>query len=199
MKLFGLTGGIGTGKSTSAGLLAHRGISVIDTDTIAREITAPGQPALVEIATAFGNDLIDALGKLRRAALGEIVFASPEKLTRLEAILHPRIREVWTRQVENWRRENKPAAVVVIPLLFETNAQTRFDAVLCTACSTATQHERLKGRGWSEQQIEQRLAAQWPLEKKIAASNHVIWTEASLEIHERQLERIFGGYLSPRR
>lgn len=197
MKVFGLTGGIGMGKSTSAGILSRRGLPVIDTDIIAREIVAPGEPALAEVVAAFGPDLLDAQGKLRRSALAETVFSSPEKLKQLEAILHPRIREKWLGQVEAWRGEGKAVGVVVIPLLFETNAQPHFDAVVCTACSAATQRERLDERDWTVQQIEQRLAAQWPIERKIAASNYVVWTEGEVSLHERQLERIFDGYLSP--
>ena len=93
MKLFGLTGGIGMGKSTSASLLSLGGVPVIDTDIIAREIVEPGQPALTEIAATFGRELIDAEGRLRRARLAEIVFSAPNKLRELEAILHPIIRD----------------------------------------------------------------------------------------------------------
>ena len=187
MKLFGLTGGIGTGKSTAAEFLARRGLPVIDTDAIARELTEPNQPALTEIVSAFGPEMLDSEGRLRRHALADVVFSSPKKLKQLEAILHPRIRGRWVALTEDWRREGKAAAVVVIPLLFETNAQPHFDAVICTACSGATQHERLQKRAWSESQIQQRLSAQWPLEKKIAASTYVIWTEGDLLVHERQL------------
>jgi dephospho-CoA kinase len=81
---------------------------------------------------------------------------------------------------------------VVIPLLFETNAQSHFDVIICTACSASTQQERLQARGWSDSQIQQRLAAQWPLDKKMAASNYVIWTEGDVAVHERQLEKIFS-------
>jgi dephospho-CoA kinase len=194
MKLFGLTGGIGMGKSTSAAILARRGIPVIDTDVIAHEIVEPGRPALSEIATVFGREIIDAQGKLRRSALAEIVFSSAEKLKQLEAILHPRVRERWLAETAAWRREGKVAGAVVIPLLFETNAQSHFDAIICTACSTETQHHRLRERGWTEGQIEQRVAAQWPVEKKIAASNYVVWTEGEVTLHERQLEQVFGEF-----
>jgi dephospho-CoA kinase len=199
MKLFGLTGGIGMGKSTSASLLVKRGVPVIDTDVIAREVVEPGQPALNEIAAKFGPDLIDVDGKLRRAALGEIVFASNERRAALEAILHPRIRERWLQQIESWRAAGEGVGVVVIPLLFETDATSNFDAVICTACSSATQRERLLARGLTPEQIGQRVAAQWPIDKKIAASNHVVWTEGTMEMHERQIEKLFGDYLSPRR
>jgi dephospho-CoA kinase len=190
MKLIGLTGGIGTGKSTSASLLSLGGVPAIDTDTIAREIVEPGRPALLKIAATFGRELVDSEGKLRRSALADLVFSSPEKLKELEAILHPAIRDRWLGQAAIWRREQRKLGVVVIPLLFETAAQAHFDAIICTACSAATQQERLRARGWTEKQIQQRLAAQWPVEKKIAASNYVIWTEGAMELHRAQLERI---------
>jgi dephospho-CoA kinase len=199
MKLFGLTGGIGMGKSTSARLLAERGIAVIDTDLIARQVVEPGQPALAEIVDGFGLELLDGSGGLRRSVLAEIVFASPEKLKKLEAILHPRIREQWTGRVEEWRREGREAAAVVIPLLFETNARPQFDAVFCVACSSATQQERLRTRGWSNEQIQQRLNAQWPIEKKIAASDYVLWTEGALSVHARQVDIVLERYLTSRR
>ena len=199
MKLFGLTGGIGMGKSTSASLLSLGGIPVIDTDVLAREAVEPGQPALTEIAATFGRELIDAEGRLRRAELAEIVFSAPEKLKELEAILHPIIRDRWLGQAAIWKREGRTAGVVVIPLLFETDAQSHFDAIICTACSPRTQQERLRARAWPVNQIEQRIAAQWPVEKKIAASNFVVWTEGAMEMHRLQLERILSGYFAPRR
>ena len=199
MKLFGLTGGIGMGKSTSASLLSLGGVPVIDTDIIAREIVEPGRPALTEIAATFGREMIDAEGKLRRDALAEIVFSAPEKLRELESILHPIIRDRWLGQVMIWRREGRAVGVVIIPLLFETDAQSHFDAIICTACSPATQHERLDARGWPANQIEQRIAAQWPVEKKIAASNFVVWTEGVMEMHLLQLKRILGGLITSSR
>ncbi len=199
MKLFGLTGGIGMGKSTSASLLSLGGLPVIDTDVVAREIVEPGQPALVQIAEAFGSEMVDSCGELDRSRLASLVFASPDRLRLLESILHPLIRRRWAEQVAAWRSEGRPAGVVVIPLLFETGAQAEFDAVFCTACSDRTQWERLRARGWPDDQIEQRLQAQWPVERKIAASTHVIWTEGAMEIHRRQWQRLLGGFYQPRR
>ena len=187
------------GKSTSASLLSLGGVPVIDTDVIAREVVEPGRSALTEIAAVFGRGMIDAEGKLRRAALAEIVFSAPEKLKTLEAILHPVIRDRWLGQAAIWRREGRAVGVVVIPLLFETEAQSHFEAIICTACSPRTQHERLRARAWPENQIQQRLAAQWPVEKKIAASNFVVWTEAAMELHRLQLQRILPGYAAPPR
>lgn len=199
MKVIGLTGGIGMGKSTSAAILARRGVPVVDTDVIAREVVEPGRPALREVASAFGDEMLDEQGNLRRSALAQIVFGDTAKRQQLEAILHPRIRERWQKQVEAWRGAGERVGVVVIPLLFETSAQPFFDSIVCTACSAASQRERLLARGMSAAQIEQRNAAQWPVERKIAASQFVVWTEGAMEVHERQLERIFDGYFSPRR
>ena len=129
MKLLGLTGGIGTGKSTAAGLLAARGVPVIDTDDIAREIVAPGQPALAAITAAFGKELLDGEGQLRRAALAELVFSSPPKRQQLESILHPLIRDRWQAQAQAWRNEGQGMGVVVIPLLFETHMTHLVDQI----------------------------------------------------------------------
>jgi dephospho-CoA kinase len=199
MKLFGVTGGIGMGKSTAARMLAGRDVAVIDTDAIARELVEPGQPPLVEIARQFGPNVIRADGRLDRAALASIVFPDPQRREALEAILHPRIRERWIARVGEWRGEGRTAAAVVIPLLFETDAQSAFDVILCTACTTTTQRERLQARGWSEEQIRQRNEAQWTVERKMAGSTHVLWTEGELEIHERQIERVLAHHLPARR
>ena len=92
--------------------------------------------------------------------------------------------------MEIWRGEGRPLAVVVIPLLFETKAESELDATICVACSAATQHQRLQARGWSSAQIEQRLQAQWPTEMKIARADYLVWTEAGLDVHAPQIERI---------
>jgi dephospho-CoA kinase len=197
MNLLGLTGGIGMGKSTVGQLLADRAIPVVDTDLLAREIVEPGQPALAEIQNAFGADMLDSSGRLRRDRLARCVFADPDARHRLEGMLHPRIRQLWLAQAAALRSRNHPCAVIVIPLLFETNAQSEFDATLCVACSSASQHQRLLERGWTPEQIEQRLQAQWPIEKKIAASNYVLWNEA-LDLLPPQLDRVLktAGYKS---
>src|SRR5437879_3055472 len=102
MMVIGLTGGIGMGKSTSAALLERQGIPVVDTDVLARQVVEPGQPAWVEIQKAFGNDIVDNAGRLRRKELARLVFADVERRRQLESILHPRIRELWLAQVEQW-------------------------------------------------------------------------------------------------
>lgn len=190
MKAFGMTGGIGMGKSAAGQWLRNRGVPTVDTDMLAHEITEPGQPALVEIQQVFGNEMVGLNGRLDRARLADLVFSDAGARRELEGILHPRIRELWKRQLEVWRSDKKPAAVVIIPLLFETGAEKELDATICVACSAATQRRRLLERGWNPEQIEQRIAAQWPVEKKIAAADYVVWTEGSLEVMSEQLERI---------
>ena len=190
MRVLGLTGGIGMGKSASAQLLRSRGVPGVDTDELARQLVEPGQPALAEVLAAFGPQLAGPDDQLRRDELARRVFADPAARQRLEGILHPRIRALWRAQVESWRAEGRPLSVVVIPLLFETKAEAEVDATVCVACSAATQQQRLQARGWSPEQIEQRLQAQWPVEKKMAAADYVVWTEADLAVHAAQIDRI---------
>jgi dephospho-CoA kinase len=190
MKVYGLTGGIGMGKSTADRLLRERGVAVLDTDLIARQIVEPGQPALAEIKSAFGSELVNNEGRLRRDELARRIFADAILRHRLEEILHPRIRAIWQAQIVELRAKGCPRAVVDIPLLFETDASAHFDAVICVACSAATQKKRLPSRGWNDNQISQRIAAQWPVEKKMDLSNYVVWTEAGLDVHAAQLNRI---------
>lgn len=193
MKVFGLTGGLGMGKSTAAQILSRRGIAVVDTDDLARQLVGPGQPALAEIQKQFGPDIVAPDGQLRREELARLVFADGSARQKLEAILHPRIRKQWQAQVAAWRESGRCAAVVVIPLLFETGAESHFDEIICLACSAATQRERLRLRGWTEEQIDQRLAAQWPVERKMALARHVVWTEGDVAALEEQLARVISG------
>ncbi len=190
MKTYGLTGGVGMGKSTSARILAGRGVAVADTDVIARQLVEPGQGALSEILDAFGAGMAGVDGGLRRDELARLVFRDSAARKLLENILHPRIRAVWRKQLDQWRGEGCARAVVVIPLLFETDAAAYFDTIICAACTAATQRQRLRARGWSAEQIEQRIGAQWPAERKMALANHVVWTEPDLEVHAAQLGRI---------
>jgi len=190
MKVLGLTGGIGMGKSTSAQMLQWRGAAIVDTDDLARQLAQPGQPALAEIQELFGKDIVASDGQLRRDELARIVFTDAAARQKLEAILHPRIRELWRAQIETWRKQGRALAAVVIPLLFETNAEADFDAVICVACTAATQRERLLARGWTSAEIEHRIAAQWPIAQKMARADYVIWTEAGMDVHAQQLYRI---------
>lgn len=178
------------GKSTAAAFFQARGAKVVDTDQLARELVQPGQPALAEIQSAFGQKIISSDGQLRRGELADLVFADPAARKKLEAILHPRIREAWLARVQNWRQENCPLAIVVIPLLFETQAESHFENIICVACSENSRGERLQARGWTREQIQRRIAAQMPVADKIARSRFVIWTEGDLESHSCQVDSI---------
>ncbi len=192
MKVLGLTGGIGMGKSTSAEILRRRGVAIADTDLIARQMVETGQPALHEIQELFGREIVDGQGRLRRGELARIVFGDPAARKQLEAILHPRIQAAWLEQVASWKSAGLALGAVVIPLLFETGAAGRFDATVCVACSAATQRHRLQRRGWTDDEISLRIQAQWPAEKKMASADHVIWTESGLDMHAEQMERVLS-------
>lgn len=195
MTSFGITGGVGMGKSTVASLLAQRGVAVVDTDELARGIVRPGEPAVEEIRSAFGPAVFGAAGELNREALAAIVFPDEIARKKLEAILHPRIQQLWQTQLAAWRKEGRAQAAVVIPLLFETGVESEFDLVVCVACSSPTQRGRLAARGWTPEQIEQRNSAQLPVTDKMARAHRVIWSEGNLDVLAAQCDRAFrsGG------
>lgn len=192
MKVYGLTGGVGMGKSTSSELLRERGVAIVDTDVVARQLVEPGQPALAEIQAVFGPGIVNAEGKLQRGELARIVFDDATARRRLENVLHPRIRAIWKGEIQKWRAEGLPRAVVVIPLLFETKAEDCFDATICVACTRHSQQVRLLARGWEDEHIKKRIQAQWPIEKKMALADYVVWTEGDMEAHAEQLGRIIN-------
>ena len=196
MLVLGVTGGIGMGKSMSADLLRQRNIPVVDTDVIAREAVDPGEPALEEVVATFGKEVLDANGRLNRAQVARRVFGKPPLREKLEVILHPRIRERWLAQILAWRTQGHRLAAVIIPLLFETHAEQECNATICVACSPQTQQNRLLARGWTPEQISQRLAAQWPTQKKIEAADFLIWTDSVVGVHAAQLDRVLRGLAS---
>ncbi|MSU21007.1 MAG: dephospho-CoA kinase [Pedosphaera sp.] len=193
MKVIGVTGGIGMGKSTSASILSLLGVRVLDTDVIARELVEPGQPALKAIKERFGESIVDDSGRLRRAELGRIIFS--DKLARrdLEGILHPLIHEIWLAQVQQWHEFDVTIGAIIIPLLFEISAETQFEAIVCVACTAPIQRQRLVARGLNLHQIESRNLAQWPIERKAATARFVIWTEGMMELHRMQWERVLNA------
>lgn len=174
-RLIGLTGGIATGKSTVARLLAVHGASVVDADVLAREVVEPGQPALEEIATAFGRDVIGADGRLDRSALAALVFADPQRRRRLEAITHPRIGELMTKRTIEALESGAPLVVVDVPLLYENGREEMFEGVMVAWCDAATELERLIARdSLSREDAERRLAAQMPVDEKRRRATWVI-------------------------
>ncbi len=197
MKLCGLTGGVGMGKSTAAGFFSQLGARIVDTDELAHELVQPGQPALAEIEREFGKEFTAADGSLNRGKLAKLVFSDAHARKKLEEILHPKIRARWQAQIESWRKEPVAVAMVAIPLLFETAAENQFDKIICVACTAAAQRERLQARGWTAEQIQGRIAAQLPVEPKMNRSHFVVWTEGALESHRWQSSEIFQQILRP--
>ena len=169
-----LTGGIGSGKSTVARLLQARGAVVVDADAIAREIVEPGQPALEEIREAFGDEVIDADGRLRRSRLAEIAFADPDALARLNAITHPRIA---ARSADLLAAAPAEAVVVYdMPLLVEQGpaALAGWDAIVVVDASDDVRLSRLISRGVDRADAVRRMAAQASREERAAVADHVI-------------------------
>ena len=190
MKLLGVTGGLAMGKSMAATFLRRMEIPVVDTDDLARQLVRSGQPALKEIVARFGDDLLDDHGELKRSLLAARVFPDARRLGELESILHPPIREQWLATTARWRQEGHAIGAVIIPLLFETSAEECFDLIVCLACSEATQLDRLRARGWTEEQIAQRLSHQWPVATKVAKADYLVWTDVPESIHRDQLSVI---------
>ncbi|MEY4386255.1 MAG: hypothetical protein RLY20_1538 [Verrucomicrobiota bacterium] len=179
------------GKSACANILQRLGFNVLDTDDIARDLTQPGSPALQEIQSVFGAGLIDSAGQLRRDKLADLAFNDTVLLRKLEAILHPAIKAAWRAQLAEWRDKGVARAVVVIPLLFETECEADFQTTVCIACSAQTQFQRLRHRGWSAAESHRRIAAQLPIEEKISRAHRVLWSEGSLQSLAGQIDRVF--------
>lgn len=178
------------GKSTVAQLLGERGEQIIDTDLLARDLVMPRQPALEEIRREFGSEILNPDGTLNRSALAAVVFRDSQKRSRLEGILHPRIRAAWLAKAEELRKNGERRAVVVIPLLFETGAEKEFALTICVACSPGTQARRLRERGWTDTEMSDRVASQRPASEKMDRADRVIWNESTVEVCKMQTERI---------
>jgi dephospho-CoA kinase len=188
----GLTGGIATGKSYVLDRFRRRGVPCLDADELAHGVTAAGTEATAAIAARFGAEILAADGSVDRAKLGPIVFADAAARRELEAIVHPAVHRAITMGVRASELMGDALVVVDIPLLFETGAERTFDKVIVTACAAETQLRRLAARGLSEDAARQRVAAQWPTEKKIAAADFVVHTDGTFEETDRQVGEILG-------
>ncbi len=189
--VYGLTGGMGMGKTTVARIFEKKGTPVVDSDKLARQVVEPGQPALAEIIDQFGDGIIDPQGRLDRAKMAQQVFGDDIAREQLETIIHPRVRARWQGKISEWRKQQVCLGVVVIPLLFEVEAQDQFDVVLCVACSASTQRERLRQRKWDEEQISARIASQMDIADKMKLADHVLWNEGDMDLLRDQINRIF--------
>jgi dephospho-CoA kinase len=188
----GLTGGIASGKSTVARLFEALGVPVIDTDVLAREVVAPGQPLLGQIAARFGLSVLAPDGSLDRAALRAIVFADPAARSDLEQLTHPAIRALLEERSASLGGEYQ---ILVIPLLVETAGRTPVDRVLVVDTSEALQTRRLQARdGSTLEQARQILSAQASRAARLAAADDVIANDADLSAVRDRVAALHAQY-----
>lgn len=191
MRLYGLTGGIASGKSTVSRLLRELGAHVLDADVIARRVVEPGSPGLAEIAARFPG-VIGPDGRLDRAKLGARVFADANERAALNAITHPRVREEFARQVAALEAQGVKRILYDVPLLIETGLHAGMDGVVVVWVPRAVQKARLMARdGLSEEAAEARLAAQLPLDEKRQHATWLVDNSGGLEATRAQVERIW--------
>jgi dephospho-CoA kinase len=193
----GLTGGIGSGKSTVSRLLQARGAVVIDADRVAREVVAPGTAGLAAVAAEFGPAVLSADGSLDRSALAAVVFGDPERRSRLNAIVHPLVAQ---RSGELQRRAQASAVVVHdVPLLVENGLADRYDVVVAVDVPVQLQLERLTAlRGMSQADALARISAQASREERLAAADVVLDNSGDLPAIERQVDGLWSRLLAAR-
>jgi dephospho-CoA kinase len=189
-----LTGGIGSGKSAVSDRLARRGATVVDTDEVSRGLTSAGGGAIEALRSAFGDRYVTGEGALDRAAMRALVFEDPAARSRLEAVLHPAIREHAERELV---KAAGPYALLVVPLLFETGAwAARADRVLVVDCDESLQVERTMRRSsLAGDEVRRIMGAQWPRWRRLQLADDVIWNGGDELALEAQCDRIHAFYL----
>jgi dephospho-CoA kinase len=187
-----LTGGIATGKSYVLEQFRRRGVPCLDADTLAHGVTAAGTEATTAIAARFGGGILASDGSVDRTLLGPIVFADAAARRELDAIVHPPVYRAIAAGLRAFELlGDGPFAIVDVPLLYETGADTTFDRVIVTACAPGVQLARLIERGLTDEAAQQRLAAQWPMETKVARADFVVRTDGTFEETDRQVDEIY--------
>ena len=196
--LVGLTGGIATGKSTVSALLRQLGCEIIDADLLAREVVEPGQPALAQIATEFGRDVVTAAGELDRKKLGAVVFANPERRRRLEAITHPAIRDRFLARLDELAQQGFVGLVVFdAAVMIESGNYKNMDRLVVVVTDDATQMARLHARdGTGDAENRRKISSQMPLAEKAKLADFVIDNSGSRDATAEQVRRVFGALTS---
>ena len=189
----GLTGGIGTGKSTTLELWSNAGAAVIDADELAHQALTTDTPTWERVVRMFGNEILNADRTVNRARLGELVFDDAGKREALNQIIHPAVKRMWEEAVEQLERDGRAEFVVLaIPLLYEVAVESQFDCVVVVGCSGPTQLARCRRKGLSAAQARARIAAQWPLQAKMDRADFVIWNDGTLAVLHQQAEIIWA-------
>ena len=194
MKVVALTGGIGSGKSLVANYFFTLGAEVLDADQISRQVIERGTPGFDEVVATFGDSVLKD-GEINRRALGEIIFADPEKRKALEAIIHPKVQQALAT-ARKALGENE-ILIYEIPLLVETGAADRFDHVITVEAPLEARIERLKKRGLHQSEIEKRIASQATPEQRISVANTVINNDGDEEELLRKVEAIWEELNAP--
>jgi dephospho-CoA kinase len=194
MLLVGLTGGIGVGKSTVAAMFAARGAAVVDADRISRRLQEPGEPCYRAIVGAFGEEVLDAAGRIDRKRLGEFVFSDPARRRQLEAIMHPAIWAACEDEIRAAAESGTTVCLVEAALILETGARDRFDSIVVVTAPPAVQVERVaRARGLTMAEVRQRLAAQWSTEDKARLADFVIDNGGDLAATQAQVARVYAA------
>jgi len=191
----GLTGGIGSGKSTVAKTLQSKGVTLVDADQIAREVVAPGEPALIKITQTFGPEILLQDGSLNRAELKRKIFSDPNAKEQLENILHPSIRQRLLQRVE--QAADTPYVLADIPLLVENHYVDYFDRVVVVDCTEEQQIARVKSRDeLNETQIKKIMLSQASRQTRLAAATDIIDNTGDLKSLQSQIEKLHETLLS---
>lgn len=194
--VLGVTGSIGSGKTTVTAFMREGGAAVINADELARQAVQPGRPALAAIVREFGPQMLDESGQLRRKALAERVFDDRAATRRLGELIHPEV-VAQTRRLLEELKDDHPVIVVDVPLLFEAGMQGLMDKVLVVTITENQRFSRLRRRGFSERQVIARLGMQMPQARKISLADYVIDNSGTIEATRKQaqtlLEQILRG------
>jgi dephospho-CoA kinase len=195
--LVGLTGGIATGKSTVSEMFRRLGCVIIDADVLAREVVAPDEPALAEIAAEFGPDILQADGTLDRKRLGAVVFANADRRKRLEEITHPAIRDRFLRRLADLEAQGFAGIVLWdAPVMIESGGYRDMDALVVVATDEATQATRLRGRdGIEAAEAERKIKSQMPVAEKAKLANYVIDNAGDRAATETQVRDVHSALL----
>jgi dephospho-CoA kinase len=194
MLVVGLTGGIATGKSIVAGMFAARGAAIVDADRIAHALQEPGQRCHRQIVDAFGAGVLDEAGRIDRGRLGALVFADPSARQRLEAIMHPAIREACENEIRTAEAAGRKICIVDAALILETGRHDRFHKIVVVAAPEEVQVDRLvRSRGLTPAEARRRISSQWTTAAKAALADHVIDNGGDLASTEGQVVRVYAA------
>ena len=196
MDVYGLTGGIGSGKSSVAEFLEDFGVPVVSADELSRVVVAAGSEGLGEVIRAFGRDVLDERGELDRRKMASIVFREPARRQQLEAILHPRIRERFEQVLDALEKAGHPVAVYEVPLLFEKNLQSDMKATILVTATEQTRIARVMERDQvTETEVRDRIATQMPEALKRKRADYIIENDGSLDAVRREVRFVLERFL----